>query len=66
VLAIVGDQDTEEHGTFLLFFGQADFSAAFFLPYWAGSPIITAFGVCRKDGSMKMKIEELCRTITCD
>ncbi|MDR0820043.1 MAG: lysophospholipid acyltransferase family protein [Endomicrobium sp.] len=61
VFAILGDQDAGEHGVFLPFFGRLASTpkGPAFFAVRAGSPIITAFGVCQKDGSMKMKIEEL-------
>jgi KDO2-lipid IV(A) lauroyltransferase len=61
VLAILGDQDAGDKGIFLPFMGRVASTAkgpAFFA-LRAGSPIITAFGVYQKDGSMKMKLEEL-------
>jgi KDO2-lipid IV(A) lauroyltransferase len=61
VLAILGDQDAGHHGVFVPFFGKLASTPkgpAFFAIH-AGSPIITAFGVYQKDGSMKMKLEEL-------
>jgi KDO2-lipid IV(A) lauroyltransferase len=61
VLAILGDQDAGYQGIFLPFFGRLASTPkgpAFFAIH-AGSPIITAFGIRQKDGSMKMKIEEI-------
>ncbi|MDR1926338.1 MAG: lysophospholipid acyltransferase family protein [Endomicrobium sp.] len=61
ILAILGDQDAGAQGVFLPFFGRLASTPkgpAFFAIH-AGSPIITAFGVVQKDGSMKMEIEEL-------
>ncbi|MDR3274760.1 MAG: lysophospholipid acyltransferase family protein [Endomicrobium sp.] len=61
ILAILGDQDAGEHGIFLPFLGRLASTPkgpAFFAIH-TGSPIITAFGVSQKDGSMKMKFEEL-------
>jgi len=61
VLAILGDQDAGRGGVMLPFFGKevsTPRGPAFFAIH-AGSPIITAFGIPQKDGSMKMKIEEL-------
>lgn len=61
VLAILGDQDAGWQGIFIPFFGKLASTPkgpAFFAIH-AGSPIITAFGVPQKDGSMKMEIEEL-------
>ncbi|MDR1926742.1 MAG: lysophospholipid acyltransferase family protein [Endomicrobium sp.] len=61
VLAILGDQDAGHQGVFIPFFGKLASTPkgpAFFAIH-AGSPIITAFGVYQKDGSMKMKLEEL-------
>lgn len=61
VLAILGDQDAGHQGIFLPFFGRLASTPkgpAFFAIH-AGSPIITAFGVRQKDGTMKMKVEEI-------
>jgi KDO2-lipid IV(A) lauroyltransferase len=61
VLAILGDQDAGHKGIFLPFMGRLASTpkGPAFFALRAGSPIITAFGVCQKDGSMKMKLEEL-------
>jgi KDO2-lipid IV(A) lauroyltransferase len=61
VLAILGDQDAGYQGIFLPFFGRLTSTpkGPAFFALRAGSPIITAFGVRQKDGSMKMRIEEL-------
>ncbi|MDR1418049.1 MAG: lysophospholipid acyltransferase family protein [Endomicrobium sp.] len=61
VLAILGDQDAGHKGVFLPFMGRLASTpkGPAFFALRTGSPIITAFGVCQKDGSMKMKLEEL-------
>jgi KDO2-lipid IV(A) lauroyltransferase len=61
VLAILGDQDAGHKGIFLPFMGRLASTpkGPAFFALRAGSPIITAFGVCKKDGSMKMKLEEV-------
>ncbi|MDR2066746.1 MAG: lysophospholipid acyltransferase family protein [Endomicrobium sp.] len=61
VLAILGDQDAGHKGIFLPFMGRLASTpkGPAFFALRVGSPIITAFGVCQKDGSMKMKLEEL-------
>ncbi|MDR2617173.1 MAG: lysophospholipid acyltransferase family protein, partial [Endomicrobium sp.] len=61
VLAILGDQDAGHKGIFLPFMGRLASTpkGPAFFALRAGSPIITAFGVCQRDGSMKMKLEEL-------
>ncbi|MCA6071557.1 MAG: lysophospholipid acyltransferase family protein [Endomicrobium sp.] len=61
VLAILGDQDAGRQGIFLPFFGRLASTpkGPAFFAIRAGSPIITAFGVRQKDGSMKMKVEEI-------
>jgi KDO2-lipid IV(A) lauroyltransferase len=61
VLAILGDQDAGHKGIFLPFMGRLASTpkGPAFFALRAGSPIITAFGVCQKDGSMKMKLEEI-------
>jgi KDO2-lipid IV(A) lauroyltransferase len=61
VLAILADQDAGYNGIFVPFFGRLASTPrglAFFAIY-ANSPIITAFGVYQKDGSMKVELEEL-------
>ncbi|MDR3049980.1 MAG: lysophospholipid acyltransferase family protein [Elusimicrobiota bacterium] len=61
VLAILADQDAGRDGIFLPFFGKSASTpkGPAFFAIAAGSPIITAFGVPQKDGSMKMKIQDL-------
>jgi KDO2-lipid IV(A) lauroyltransferase len=61
VLAILGDQDAGHKGIFLPFMGRLASTpkGPAFFALRGGSPIITAFGICQKDGSMKMKLEEL-------
>ncbi|MCA6072372.1 MAG: lysophospholipid acyltransferase family protein [Endomicrobium sp.] len=61
VLAILGDQDAGRQGIFLPFFGRLASTpkGPAFFAIRAGSPIITAFGVRQKDGSMKMKVKEI-------
>jgi|LQAB01.1.fsa_nt_gi lauroyl/myristoyl acyltransferase len=52
----------ENRAFFLPFLGQLAFTlkgSAFFFAIRTGSSIITAFRVCRKGKTMKMKIEEL-------
>jgi KDO2-lipid IV(A) lauroyltransferase len=61
VLALLGDQDAGHKGVFLPFMGRLASTpkGPAFFALRAGSPLMTAFGVCQKDGSMKMKLEEL-------
>jgi KDO2-lipid IV(A) lauroyltransferase len=61
ILAILGDQDAGHKGIFLPFMGRLASTprGPAFFALRGGSPIITAFGICQKDGSMKMKLEEL-------
>jgi KDO2-lipid IV(A) lauroyltransferase len=61
ILAILGDQDDGHQGIFLPFFGRIASTpkGPAFFALQSGSPIITAFGVRQKDGSMKMIVEEL-------
>jgi KDO2-lipid IV(A) lauroyltransferase len=61
VLAIPCDQDAGCRGIFIPFFGRLASTpkGPAFFAIKAGSPIVTAFGICQKDGSMKIKLEDL-------